>query len=68
MDMARCASAGEVKVTHASPVARPSRWPRTMPLLLVRVRGRGRGGRVRGGSRVRVNPNLTLTLSLNLTC
>ena len=33
LDMARCASAGEVKVTQASPVARPSRWPRMMPLL-----------------------------------
>ena len=62
MDMARWASAGEVKVTHASPVARPSRWPSTMPLLLVRVRGRGTGrGRGRGRGRVRVNPNLTLT-------
>ena len=67
MDMARCASAGEVKVTHASPVARPSRWPSTMPLLLVRVRGRGTG-EGRGGGRVRVNPNLTLTLTLTLTC
>ena len=32
--IARCASAGEAKVTHASPVARPSLCPRTMPVGL----------------------------------
>ena len=29
--VARCASAGDVKVTKQSPDARPSRWPRTTP-------------------------------------
>ena len=31
--IARCASAGEANVTHASPVARPSLCPRTMPVI-----------------------------------